>query len=96
MEFPGDTKTPPTSTTQSQPPSTVHGAALIHDPVYNKGLSFPIQERVRLNLHGLLPPAVAPVEVTQQRPNDYSSLKARFARVAPRETGGRDTQGQEL
>ena len=31
--------------------------ALIMDPIYNKGLAFPLSERDRLGLRGLVPPA---------------------------------------
>ena len=34
------------------------GLDILHDPLWNKGMGFPIAERDRLGLRGLLPPIV--------------------------------------
>ena len=34
------------------------GIDVLHDPLWNKGMGFPITERDRLGLRGLLPPIV--------------------------------------
>ena len=43
------------------------GAALLHDPRLNKGTAFPVEERQKLGLEGLLPPAVIPLELQVTR-----------------------------
>eukprot|EP00160_Parvularia_atlantis_P001788 Unigene11452_Nuclearia_a/m.34921 Unigene11452_Nuclearia_a/g.34921 ORF Unigene11452_Nuclearia_a/g.34921 Unigene11452_Nuclearia_a/m.34921 type:complete len:111 (+) Unigene11452_Nuclearia_a:31-363(+) len=48
---------------QSKPPSHLRGAILVHDPAYNKGGAFTVAERLRLRVHGLVPPAVASIEL---------------------------------
>ena len=35
------------------------GANLISDPLFNKGLAFPMTERDRLGIRGLVPPAMS-------------------------------------
>jgi malate dehydrogenase (oxaloacetate-decarboxylating)(NADP+) len=44
-----------------------HGAALIHNPLFNKGTSFTASERERLGIRGLVPPAHIPIEKQEQR-----------------------------
>lgn len=46
-------------------PIVVHksGIGLIHDPLYNKGTAWPKQERDRLGLRGLVPPAYLDLNV---------------------------------
>lgn len=39
------------------------GISLIHDPLYNKGTAWPKQERDRLGLRGLVPPAYLDLHV---------------------------------
>ena len=39
-----------------------HGAALLHDPLLNKGTAFTDAERAALGLRGLLPPHVHTLE----------------------------------
>lgn len=43
--------------------SVISGADLTRNPKYNKGLAFTEQERDRLYLRGLLPPAILPQNV---------------------------------
>ena len=43
------------------------GATLLHDPRLNKGTAFPAEERQKLGLEGLLPPAVIPLELQVTR-----------------------------
>jgi len=38
------------------------GLELLHDPWYNKGSAFPMSERERLGLRGLLPPKVTSMQ----------------------------------
>lgn len=40
---------------------------VLHDPWYNKGTAFPVSERERLSLRGLLPPKILTVEQQEQR-----------------------------
>ncbi|CAM6097421.1 unnamed protein product [Calypogeia fissa] len=40
---------------------------ILHDPWYNKGTSFPLTERERLGLRGLLPPRVMSIEMQIER-----------------------------
>jgi len=47
-----------TSRAESPAPGMPRGAALLHDPVYNKGTAFSERERDALGLRGLLPPRV--------------------------------------
>lgn len=44
-----------------------HGIDVLHDPLWNKGTAFSLQERDRLGLRGLLPPAVKTMEMQTQR-----------------------------
>eukprot|EP00697_Spironema_sp_BW2_P015261 gnl/Spiro4/6026_TR3090_c0_g1_i1.p1 gnl/Spiro4/6026_TR3090_c0_g1~~gnl/Spiro4/6026_TR3090_c0_g1_i1.p1 ORF type:complete len:633 (-),score=98.38 gnl/Spiro4/6026_TR3090_c0_g1_i1:76-1974(-) len=43
------------------------GSEILHDPVYNKGLAFPHDERERLGLRGLLPPRCVSLEYQVKR-----------------------------
>lgn len=43
------------------------GLELLHDPWFNKGTAFPMSERERLHLRGLLPPRIMSVERQEQR-----------------------------
>lgn len=43
------------------------GVDILHDPLWNKGLSFTHSERDRLGIRGLLPPAVRSLEDQVQR-----------------------------
>jgi len=56
------------------PPSTAtsipHGAALLHDPLLNKGTAFTEAERSALGLRGLLPPYVHTLEEQESRVMD--------------------------
>jgi malate dehydrogenase (oxaloacetate-decarboxylating)(NADP+) len=47
-----------TATSRTNPAGMPRGAALLHDPAYNKGTAFSEQERVALGLRGLLPPRI--------------------------------------
>ncbi len=51
------------------------GRALLTDPLTNKGTAFPLAERERLGLDGLVPPAVA--TVAQQLERAYENFKAK-------------------
>ncbi|KAK9757981.1 hypothetical protein RND81_01G198400 [Saponaria officinalis] len=65
-------------------PCIVHkrGADILHDPWYNKDISFPLTERDRLGLRGLLPPRIVSFEQQYDRfMESYRSLE-------------RNTQGQ--
>lgn len=51
---------------QASPPvSVVHklGPSVINDPWYNKGTAFPMSERERLGLRGLLPPRIITMQL---------------------------------
>eukprot|EP00877_Chromochloris_zofingiensis_P009541 jgi/Chrzof1/4840/Cz15g01060.t1_MME1[v5.2] len=55
---------------QASPPvSVVHklGPSVINDPWYNKGTAFPMSERERLGLRGLLPPRIITMQLQEQR-----------------------------
>jgi malic enzyme len=41
---------------------SIRGAELLHNPYYNKDTAFPLEERARLNLRGLLPPREKTIE----------------------------------
>lgn len=41
------------------------GIAILHDPLWNKGLAFGISERDQLGLRGLLPPVVRTVKMQE-------------------------------
>ncbi|KAK4476566.1 hypothetical protein RD792_015723 [Penstemon davidsonii] len=67
-------------------PSIVHkrGADILHDPWFNKDTGFPLTERDRLGLRGLLPPRVISFEQQYARfMESYSSLE-------------KNTQGQPI
>jgi len=51
------------------------GRALLTDPLTNKGTAFPLDERERLGLEGLVPPAVATMD--QQLERVYENFKAK-------------------
>ncbi|MBI4346690.1 MAG: NAD-dependent malic enzyme [Elusimicrobia bacterium] len=51
----------------AQPESAKRGADLLHDPLLNKGTAFSREERLRLGLLGLLPPAVSTAEAQAER-----------------------------
>ncbi|MFE9445354.1 NAD-dependent malic enzyme [Streptomyces sp. NPDC006602] len=51
----------------STSPASAHGAALLADPLLNKGTAFSPQERVELGLDGLLPPATETLEEQADR-----------------------------
>jgi len=51
------------------------GRALLADPLTNKGTAFPIAERERLGLDGLVPPAVS--TLAQQLERVYENFKAK-------------------
>jgi malic enzyme len=55
------------------------GAPLLLDPFTNKGTAFPVHERVRLRLDGLLPPAVCTIE--QQLDRVYENFLAKPADI---------------
>lgn len=44
-----------------------NGIALLHDPLWSKGISFDFEERDRLGMRGLLPPVVRPLAVQVKR-----------------------------
>jgi malate dehydrogenase (oxaloacetate-decarboxylating)(NADP+) len=46
------------TTTKTKPPDTLHGFAMLNDPVRNKGTAFSADERREFGLEGLLPPSV--------------------------------------
>ncbi|WP_329439540.1 NAD-dependent malic enzyme [Streptomyces canus] len=48
-------------------PARVHGAALLADPLLNKGTAFSSEERAELGLDGLLPPATESLEEQADR-----------------------------
>ena len=58
-----------TSVTQYPRPvkTTQKGINILHDPLWNKGMAFPISERDRLGLRGLLPPIVKSQEAQIKR-----------------------------
>ncbi|KAF3327881.1 NAD-dependent malic enzyme isoform [Carex littledalei] len=59
-------------------PCIVHkrGTDILHDPWFNKDTAFPLTERDRLGLRGLLPPRVMSFEQQYERfMNSYRSLK---------------------
>lgn len=49
------------------------GINVIHDPIWNKGLSFDYHERDRLGIRGLIPPVVSSIE--QQVKRNLESLR---------------------
>jgi malate dehydrogenase (oxaloacetate-decarboxylating) len=51
------------------------GAAVLLDPATNKGTAFPVDERVRLHLDGLLPTAVSTIE--QQLDRVYENFRTK-------------------
>ncbi|MFF3380676.1 NAD-dependent malic enzyme [Streptomyces sp. NPDC002680] len=51
----------------STSPASAHGAALLADPLLNKGTAFSSQERIELGLDGLLPPATETLEEQANR-----------------------------
>jgi malic enzyme len=51
------------------------GRALLTDPLTNKGTAFPLEERERLGLEGLVPPAVA--TMPEQLERVYENFKAK-------------------
>jgi malate dehydrogenase (oxaloacetate-decarboxylating) len=53
----------------------VRGRALLADPLTNKGTAFPLVERERLGLDGLVPPAVS--TMTQQLERVYEAFRAK-------------------
>src|SRR5437879_5783574 len=53
----------------------VLGRALLADPLTNKGTAFPLAERERLGLDGLVPPAVS--TMAQQLERVYENFKAK-------------------
>ena len=52
---------------RAQLPSTLRGAALLHDPRYSKGTAFTEAERDAFGLRGLLPPRVFTIEQQAER-----------------------------
>ncbi|MGW0336117.1 NAD-dependent malic enzyme [Streptomyces sp. NPDC003011] len=58
----------------STSPARVHGAALLADPLLNKGTAFSPQERADLGLDGLLPPATESLE--DQADRAYEAFRA--------------------
>ena len=76
-----------------------HGVDIMHDPLWNKGLAFDMNERDRLGLRGLLPAALNTLEKQSKRvlqqieeqpdnesKNMYVSGKLRTRTLAPRPT----------
>jgi len=55
--------------------SDLRGRALLTDPLTNKGTAFSLEERERLGLEGLLPPAVS--TMTQQLERAYENFTAK-------------------
>src|SRR5215471_8450051 len=55
--------------------SDVQGRALLADPLTNKGTAFSLEERQRLGLEGLVPPAVS--TMTQQLERAYENFTAK-------------------
>jgi malic enzyme len=53
----------------------VRGRALLTDPLTNKGTAFPLDERARLGLDGLVPPTVA--TMSEQLDRVYENFKAK-------------------
>src|SRR4029079_2608757 len=51
------------------------GRALLTDPLTNKGTAFPLEERERLGLDGLVPPAVA--TMPEQLARVYENFRAK-------------------
>ncbi|WVZ59523.1 hypothetical protein U9M48_009649 [Paspalum notatum var. saurae] len=73
------TSAPPAAAGAAVPgPCIVHkrGTDILHDPWYNKDTAFPMTERDRLGLRGLLPPRVMSFEQQYERfINSYRSLE---------------------
>jgi hypothetical protein len=49
------------------------GIDILHDPLWNKGLAFGVEERDRLNLRGLLPPRVK--DLTEQAKKAMNTIR---------------------
>ncbi|XP_020679508.1 NAD-dependent malic enzyme 1, mitochondrial-like [Dendrobium catenatum] len=66
------------TTSEGSRPVIVHKRSLdiLHDPWFNKGTAFPITERDRLDLRGLLPPNVM---TPQQQIDRFSKFRSAFA-----------------
>src|SRR5262245_5459646 len=58
---------------QATPPDGRHGVNLLECPTLNKGTAFTQEERSRLGLHGLLPPAVESLD--QQAARAYEAFR---------------------
>jgi len=56
-------------------PGLPHGAAILHDPLLNKGTAFTLEEREALGLFGLLPPHVHTMDEQVQRVMDNYRAK---------------------
>src|SRR5258707_15043283 len=69
------------ATAKTQSLDTLHGVALLNDPVLNKGTAFSREERRRYRLEGFLPPSVEDIdrqgervmEHLEAKPNDLES-----------------------
>jgi len=57
--------------------------ALISDPIFNKGLAFPMSERDRLGIRGLVPPAI--MDIDAQEENILAEYESGWAARAARD-----------
>lgn len=60
-------------------PETLSGAALLHDPAFNKGTAFTEEERDRLHVRGLLPPRVLTLQ--QQLDKALASFRGKASDI---------------
>src|SRR3989338_8993790 len=53
-----------------------HGIDVLHDPMWNKGTAFSLEERDRLGVRGLLPPVLKTIEQQKERVLSHLSMLA--------------------
>src|SRR5258707_1181709 len=63
------------ATAKTQSLDTLHGVALLNDPVLNKGTAFSVDERRRYRLEGFLPPAVEDIDRQVERVMEHLEAK---------------------
>jgi malate dehydrogenase (oxaloacetate-decarboxylating)(NADP+) len=60
---------------KAQSHNTLHGIALLNDPVLNKGTAFSLEERRQYGLEGFLPPSVEDIDRQVERVIEHLEAK---------------------